>query len=180
MAVELCAEIENVLGIRQSPSMLFEQPTIEQLSRVIKLCSPDGAAMSITIRSTGTKPPIFLIAPDHLLWYRELIPRLDEQHPVHGLQAPYADGFRISGITIEQMADIYIAQLTEISPQGPCHLAGLCAGGVIAYEMAQRLTASGRQVGLVALIDAPCPAAAEPGSLYQAWISRPALPGTPS
>ena len=160
MAVELCAEIENVLGIRQSPSVLFEQPTIEQLSRVIKSRRvPDSSAMSIAIRSTGNKPPIFLIAPDHLLWYRELIPRLDEQHPLYGLQAPYADGFRTSGITIEQIADIYIAQLTEISPQGPCHLAGLCAGGVIAYEMAQRLTASGRQVGLVALIDAPCPAA---------------------
>jgi 3-oxoacyl-(acyl-carrier-protein) synthase/thioesterase domain-containing protein/acyl carrier protein len=159
MAVELCAEIERVLGIRQSPSILFEQPTIEQLSRVIKLCSPDSAAMSITIRGNGSKPPIFLIAPDHLLWYRELISRLDEEHPVYGLQAPYADGFRISGITIEQMADIYISRLTEIIPKSPCHLIGLCAGGVIAYEMTQRLTASGRQVGLVALIDAPCPAA---------------------
>jgi 3-oxoacyl-(acyl-carrier-protein) synthase/thioesterase domain-containing protein/acyl carrier protein len=160
MAVELCAEIERVLGIRQSPSVLFEQPTIEQLSRVIKSRrAEDGAAMSITIRSNGSKPPIFLIAPDHLLWYRELISQLDEQHPIYGLQAPYADGFRKSGITIEQMADIYITQLTELSPQGPCHLVGLCAGGVIAYEMARRLTANGQQAGLVALIDAPCPAA---------------------
>ena len=158
MAMELCAEIERVLGIRQSPSVLFEQPTIQQLSRTIKSAGHSDA-MLITIRETGAKLPIFLIAPDHLLWYRELIVLLDDEHRIYGLQAPYADGFRKSGITIEQMADLYIAKIAEVCPDGPFHLVGLCAGGVVAYEIAHRLTVSGRPLGLVALIDAPCPVA---------------------
>jgi thioesterase domain-containing protein len=85
---------------------------------------------------------------------------LDKAHPIYGLQPPYFEGFRQAGVTIGEMADAYMEELNRVCPSGECHLVGLCAGGVVAYEMAQRMLECGRPIGLLAMLDAPCPASA--------------------
>jgi malonyl CoA-acyl carrier protein transacylase/thioesterase domain-containing protein len=52
------------------------------------------------------------------------------------------------------MAAFHINTLRRIQPHGPYFLGGLCAGGLIAYEMARQLVRDGERVALVALIDA--------------------------
>jgi thioesterase domain-containing protein len=44
-------------------------------------------------------------------------------------------------------------------PRGPYHLAGLCFGGLVAFEVAQQLIARGREVHSVTLLDAALPRA---------------------
>ncbi len=52
------------------------------------------------------------------------------------------------------MADAYIAEIRMLQPEGPYLLGGYSGGGgVVAFEMARRLTAMGQQVGLLAFID---------------------------
>jgi thioesterase domain-containing protein/acyl carrier protein len=158
MAVEFFVKVEKEFGVSLDPRTLFECPTIERLAPHIQsqsLARP--APLLVPIRPTGTRPPIFLIAPDHLFHYTPLSRLLDSSHPLYGLQPPFADGFRCPDMTIEQMAQAYLTQFASICPSGECHLIGLCAGGVIAYEMAQRLRASGRRIGLLAMLDTPCP-----------------------
>jgi len=52
------------------------------------------------------------------------------------------------------MARHYVAEMRKVQPQGPFLLGGLCAGGVLAYEMARQLELEGETAHLVALFDA--------------------------
>jgi thioesterase domain-containing protein len=55
------------------------------------------------------------------------------------------------------MARFYVEEIRKRQPTGPYILGGLCAGGVIAYEMASQLRSSGESVGLVVILDAAKP-----------------------
>jgi thioesterase domain-containing protein len=58
--------------------------------------------------------------------------------------------------SIEAMADHYLGLLRERQPSGPYRLGGASMGGMVAYELAQRLLAEGDEVELLALFDTPC------------------------
>jgi thioesterase domain-containing protein len=60
---------------------------------------------------------------------------------------------------IPEMAAYHVGKVRAIQPHGPYLLGGMCAGGVIAYEMARQLEANGDRVALVALLDAADPSA---------------------
>jgi len=51
------------------------------------------------------------------------------------------------------MAAAVLAQVYAVQPTGPYRFAGICAGSLIAYEMARRLLESGRQVAFLGLIN---------------------------
>jgi thioesterase domain-containing protein len=51
------------------------------------------------------------------------------------------------------MADAYLAEIRAIQPKGPYLLGGYSGGGIIAFEMARRITAIGEEVGLLAFLD---------------------------
>lgn len=57
---------------------------------------------------------------------------------------------------------------------GPYHLFGYCAGGVVAYEIAQRLIAGNRPPTTLAMVDTPCPPRAGPVDLGRTgyFVSR--------
>lgn len=57
------------------------------------------------------------------------------------------------------MASCYIEGLQTIQPVGPYYLGGWSLGGIIAWEMAQQLSAAGEEVALLALIDSYSPVA---------------------
>ncbi len=59
----------------------------------------------------------------------------------------------VDGITIEQMANYYIEKLYHVQNTGPYALFGWSLGGVIAFEVARRLIATGREVSNLILID---------------------------
>jgi thioesterase domain-containing protein len=52
-----------------------------------------------------------------------------------------------------------VAAIRKRQPQGPYHLAGLCFGGMVAYEAARQLEAAGETVGTVSVFDGYLPAA---------------------
>ena len=82
-------------------------------------------------------------------------------------------GVPLAHARIEDMASFYIEQIRRKQPQGPYCLAGMCAGGVIAYEMALQLVRSGEHVSLVALLDAANPQAVKrPGRLAEQRRAR--------
>src|SRR5690606_6366879 len=58
----------------------------------------------------------------------------------------------------EQLAALYVSDVRRVQKHGPYQLCGLSFGGLVAYEMANQLTAAGEEVGLIALFDTGNPA----------------------
>ena len=89
----------------------------------------------------------------NVLNLRQLASHMSPDYPVYGLQAQGLDGKRPCLPSIEEMATHYIKEIRRVQSRGPYFLGGYSLGGVIAYEMAQQLSANGQEVGLVMLLD---------------------------
>jgi len=157
LAVRLMAKIEADLGKRLPLAALFKASTIEQLARLIA----DDPAYEIweplvPLRAGGSGPALFCVpgagGQCHYLYH--LAEALGNEHPVYAFQAKGMDGRSAPHASIDEMAAYYIELMLETQPQGPYYLAGHSFGGSVAFEMARRLEASGREVGFVALLDA--------------------------
>ena len=115
--------------------------------------------------------PLFWIhgAAGNVVSINPLADHLRHQHPLFGLQAHGVDGRRLPMEKIEEMAASYVAALRAVDPGGPYCLLGYSGGGVIAYEMAQQITASGQQVALLAMIDTLAPSSSGGASIMD-WV----------
>jgi acyl transferase domain-containing protein/thioesterase domain-containing protein len=88
------------------------------------------------------------------LLYRTLAHQLEPGMTVYGLQpAQRGDGSYVH-TRIADMARSHVRQVRAAQPHGPYYLAGLCAGGVIAMEMAWQLEQAGASVAFVGILDA--------------------------
>jgi hypothetical protein len=54
---------------------------------------------------------------------------------------------------IECLSEHFIKEIRAIQPEGPYHLGGICARGLIAYEVARKLLESGQEVQLLAIVE---------------------------
>jgi thioesterase domain-containing protein len=91
----------------------------------------------------------------HVRLFTHLAEAARGRRPVYGLEAI---GYRAPVrpfLSVGETAERYLGELRAVQPRGPYHLSGLCAGGVIALEMAQRLRATGAEVASLVLVDLP-------------------------
>jgi len=51
------------------------------------------------------------------------------------------------------MAERYLEYLRSVKPKGPYCLMGFCLGGLMAYEVARRLTEAGEEVAFLGLFN---------------------------
>jgi amino acid adenylation domain-containing protein len=158
LAMSLLERIQQRLGVRLPEAVVMESPSVPALAKALR--APRSASSLVNVRpgavQTADKPPVFLIhdADGQVLLYRNLAYRLDAGRPVHGLQ-PLTDEHGLPAHTrIEDMAQHYVQLIKQQQATGPYVVGGLCAGGVIAFEVALQLQQQGDEVGLVALIDA--------------------------
>jgi FkbH-like protein len=154
LAVDLFAQIEHRFGAKLPLTSLIEAPTIEQL---VELLSGSAERDSLVlIRDGGTKPPLFLVhdGDGETMLYRNLALRLEPSHRVFGLQPGAWKNAPMIHTRIPEMAAYHIDRIRSVQPRGPYLLGGMCAGGVIAFEIGRQLQGQGENVALVALIDA--------------------------
>ena len=143
--------------------MLFRNRTIRSLAAELRaggLDVKEAAVLQLQGDDTGT--PVFCVCGVHI--YQELADALGPDMPVYGMFLPVEqdlfNGTGMSGSaptrpTVEQMASAYIDAMREKQPVGPYQMLGFCFGGVVAYEMAQQLQASG-EAGPLILLDSSC------------------------
>jgi len=156
MAMKMLARVEEEFGQHLVPNVMAQSPTVRGLADVIGGAKASAATtMIVPFTATGTRPPIFCIAPDHALHFTTLAKALGAEQPLFGVQPPHADGFHVPGVSVEYMAGIYADEIVRACPAGTLHLVGFCGGGVIAYEVAHVLLSRGRDVGVLALFDTP-------------------------
>nr|WP_244239402.1 non-ribosomal peptide synthetase [Corallococcus carmarthensis] len=165
LAVRMLASIRERLGLSLPLSVLFQQPTVEQLAQVLRDDSQAWTPLVPLERGESGHRPFFLVHPGggNVLAYSELARRLGPALPVYGLQSRGLDGRPVAE-SIEEMATLYIEAIRTVQPHGPYQLGGWSLGGVIAYEMARRLREAGEAVGLLALIDAHVPGLTQPSA----------------
>lgn len=161
-AVHLLLAIQQRWGWDPGFGALFATPTVAALAALIEQPlndSDDGLSPCIQLtKAAGTTDlaPLFTIHPaGGLAWnYRELARSLSPMRTVYGLQSPLLEEEPPTITSITDVAALYCATLAQVYPEGPVHLAGWSVGGIIAQAMAVHLQRQGRQVGLVALLDA--------------------------
>lgn len=161
-AVHLLLAIQQRWGWDPGLGALFATPTVAALATLIEQPLSDtddglGPCIRLT-NAAGTTDlaPLFTIHPaGGLAWnYRELAQSLIPKRTVYGLQSPLLEGEAPTVTTITDLAALYSATVSNVYPEGPVHLVGWSVGGIIAQAMAIHLQRQGRQVGLVALLDA--------------------------
>jgi amino acid adenylation domain-containing protein len=148
LATKVMAKIERAFGQNYPLSILFEAPTIKELSKVIKGDSEIKKTGIISIQPKGNKPPLFLL-PGYL-FYHNLAKYLGDDQPLYGFEPLNID-------RTEEVAAMFIKQMKQIQPTGPYFIGGFCASGIIAYEVAQQLTAAGDEIGLLSLFEVYTP-----------------------
>ena len=77
--------------------------------------------------------------------------------PFFGLQPPGLDGRDRPLTRLEDLAGYFAAQIRAAHPGGPVIIAGFCAGGVVAFELARQLESAGTPVRFLALFGSPYP-----------------------
>jgi thioesterase domain-containing protein len=119
-----------------------------------------GQARAIVpLRRNGKRTPVFGV-PGHngdVFCYRALAQCLGEDQPFFGLQPPGLDGEGEPLTRVEDLAAYFAGQMRAFRPEGPYVIAGFCAGGAVAFELAQQLLGSGAGVPLLALFGSPHP-----------------------
>ncbi|MDZ8033656.1 alpha/beta fold hydrolase [Nostoc sp. DedSLP04] len=164
LAVRLMTKIGQKFQKNLPLATLFQSPTIEQLASLLQapIIVSTGSPL-IPIQPQGSLPPLFCIHPGggHVFCYVEIARQLSPTRPVYGLQALGLESDRQPLTSVEEMADEYIKAIRQVQPQEPYYLVGWCSGGIIAFEMAQQLLASGYQVASLVLIDSYPPTAVD-------------------
>jgi acyl transferase domain-containing protein/thioesterase domain-containing protein/acyl carrier protein len=176
LAVQVINKLKKRTGKTLPLTALLEAPTVEGLAGLIepKVEAAEGAAVTaegkpsmaasaplstnntlIRIRPGGDKPPIFFVHDGNgeTLLYRTLAYQIDHGHPVYGLQ-PAMRGDAFVHTRIADMAAAHVDAIRTVQPHGPYFIAGLCAGGVISFEMARQLQDAGEVTQYVGIIDA--------------------------
>lgn len=113
----------------------------------------------VPLQARGEQVPV-LGVPGHngdVLCYRQVSRYLGDDQPFYGLQPPGVDGEAEPLREVEAMAAHFLPQVRGFRPEGPVIIAGYCAGGAAALELAQRLVEQGTAVRFVALFGCPWP-----------------------
>jgi acetoacetyl-CoA synthetase len=151
----LFAEIA-LKGGRELPSAtIFHASTIADLASVLDQPALPRFSPFVQLKAGTEKPPILIAhGLNGCASFSGLAKSIRTEHPIYGIQAKGVDGLEEPFDRIEDMAKFYLNALNELQPQGPYVLIGYSFGGLVALEMAQRLSGSRKQVGLLVLVDA--------------------------
>ncbi|MFG3008752.1 amino acid adenylation domain-containing protein [Streptomyces calvus] len=157
LATRLMSRLRRETGTPLPVRVLYEAPTPAALARRLDGEPSTEFPVLLPLRPGGTRPPLFCVHPAAgISWvYASLVPHLDQELPLHGLQARgLGDGSESLPGSVEEMAADYVAEIRRVQPSGPYHLLGWSFGGLVAHAMAVRLRDLGERVGALVLVDA--------------------------
>jgi len=157
LAETLMTALEAAFGVALPISVLVEAPTPRKLAGSIGRRNAAGETSNLmVVRAAGERMPLLCVhgTDGDSLTSSQLADAMRSEREIHAYRAiGLAEGERPL-VSIEAMAEAYIAEYRPTEgPDRPILLLGHCAGSMVAYEMAQRLTAAGRKVAGLVLID---------------------------
>ncbi len=154
VAAHLVAEVKRVLGRTMPLSLLLELNTVAKMGDYLRTKTDRERLAVVVQRGSSARPPLFCISGKggSVIVYRRLAEQLDAERTVIGLTH---DGFAPEAFpkTFAAIAACYVDAIRAIQPEGPYHVAGYSAGGMVALDVARQLTLAGQQVAFVGMID---------------------------
>lgn len=117
----------------------------------------------VPLQPDGTATPLFCVhsSSGSAFSYLELAQLLGADRPVYGIEAAGFDGTSEPVRSVPAMSAEYAETLREFRPLGDFLLLGWSLGGIIAFDMAHRLTAAGAHVRQLIMVDVSMPWIAE-------------------
>jgi thioesterase domain-containing protein len=160
LSVKLFAEIAARFGSQLRLTAILEAPTVRRLALQVTSSATQKCGGVICLRRGGARS-LFLVHDGfgETLLYLNLAKLLPSTMSIYGIEPKRLPGIPLAHASIEDMAAYYVDQIRSIQPRAPYLIGGMCAGGVIAYEMAACLQKQGEQVQLVTILDGATPQA---------------------
>jgi amino acid adenylation domain-containing protein len=162
LAVRLASRLSRELGVELSIRTLFEHPTLEGLASSLGAPNAIGPTL-VPLQRDGTATPLFFVCGLNL--YQPLAERLGKRQPSFGVFVAAEEKVAAEAtsegdapeVSLTALGSDYVDVIRAHQPHGPYRLAGVSFGGVLAFEVAQRLRAMGEEVELLALLDSILP-----------------------
>jgi len=166
LAAQMHSEIENWFIRRLPLTFLVENPTIEQMAKYMQASTGNRANHSIVgIQPEGSKPNLFIFPGNSgrvLYYYHRLASLLGDDQPVYGIEMVLTGEQPTPSTWLEETARRYREEIQEFQPSGPYYLAGYSFGGLLVYEIALQMIATGEQVAFVGLLNSHLPSIPPP------------------
>jgi amino acid adenylation domain-containing protein len=154
--LRLSLAIEQTTGRDCPLPWLFEAPTIAGLAGILDgQTSASSYSPLVLMRPGNDEPPIFLVHPvgGTLTQLIPIAKSIPGSNPIYGIQAKGFEDADTPFDRIDAMAECYVNAITEVQPHGPYFIGGMCFGGLVAIEIANRLMERGEAIGLLVLLD---------------------------
>jgi len=157
-AAAVFAELSARCGADLPLSLLFEARTIASLARAID--EKRGGIESdivIAVQRGGDKPPIFAMlgVGANYAGYDALAKAFGPDQPFYSLEMPGLVGDSLPEGRIDEIVARLRKEMRAINGSDHCILLGACAGALVVYELARALTADGRCIDHVIMLDPP-------------------------
>ena len=175
-AMRIMARIRKTLGVDVDLQSLLDAPTVAELSSTVDARrgaapTPEPGASGageharsylVPIQEGDGRRPVFLVpggigADGEFFVYTRLAHHVGGEQAFYGFKPRSADGRQLAQATVEEMAADYVEEMRAHQPDGPYVVVGDCAGGIVAWEIAQRLRGQGQRIALLVLMDTPRP-----------------------
>jgi amino acid adenylation domain-containing protein len=161
LATRLVVRARQQFAVDLPLAALYEAPTLAAFAARIAHERATGTVAAalppsvVPLQGGSAGPPLFLLPPaaGSPLCYQHLVRSLGPGRPVYGLLAPGLLDGATAPESVEAMAAAHLAAVRRVQPHGPYWLAGWSFGGLLAFEMARQLEASGESVAFLGLLD---------------------------
>jgi acetoacetyl-CoA synthetase len=133
-------------------------PTVTGVAAAMVAGTEEDSPVELLRAGDAAEPPLHVVHGNFgdIDVYRAMVDQLDVPGAVVGLTARLETP---SGapLSIVELASQHVATVAALQPRGPLRLTGFSFGGLVAFEMARQLTAMGREIGFLGLIDVQPP-----------------------
>ena len=158
------AYASELVGKDLPAALLYTYPTIRELAAHMEGLSPALRWSNlVAVRAEGAAIPVVCVHGDEANY--NLSRLLPSAHPFYAFFHQGEDGGELQYRTFPDIAEHYARELQQARPAGPVVICGYSYGGIIAMELAKRLTEQGREVPLLVILDSRSPGYIPPVTL---------------
>ncbi len=163
IALQIISELNSFYKIDIPLSYLFEYPTITMLAEKIKKlimpiseqCHNTQLRSVIKLSDHSNGIPLFLIHPvgGSVFWYKQLAKHIHDKYTVFGIQDISIEGDDLRFESLEEMAQYYLHQISQIYSGDNYFIGGASFGATVAFEMAHQIIRAGKKVSFLGFFD---------------------------